>query len=106
MEIAIVPQLPIGKYRADFAIAVRKYDRTWFVLVECDGAMFHYGVEDVKSDLDRDVWIMRQRRVLGMIRLDAKDIFRRPEDAARRVENAVCWAWSKGNEEAAKKITG
>lgn len=93
--IAVIPQLPIGRYRVDFALAGSLGGLVQFVVIECDGKEFHDGVANVKRDLDRDVAILNNKRVLDVFRLDGRDILRDPEGSARRAARAVEQAWRK-----------
>lgn len=95
-QIAVVPQLPIGRYRVDFALAGRMSGgRTRFVVIECDGAAFHDSVDQVKRDIDREVRIELNPHVLGVVRLSGKEIVRDPRAAAAKVKKAVFDLWSK-----------
>ena len=94
-QVAVIPQLPIGRYRVDFALAAKRGGRTRFVIVECDGAEFHDKPEQVMRDVDRDVALLANRRVLEVVRLSGKEIARVPEEAAARVEDAMRNAWSR-----------
>ena len=66
MTLAVIPQLPIGRFRADFALAGSRGGLVRFVVVECDGKEFHDGVENVTRDLNRDVAILANKRVLDV----------------------------------------
>ena len=102
--LAVIPQLPIGRYRADFALAGSRGGLVRFVIVECDGKEFHNGVADVKRDIDRDVAILSNKRVLDVVRLDGRDIMSNPGRCARRAADAVKEAWRKGNPATAAKF--
>lgn len=91
-ELAIIPQLPIGRKRADFAIAARRGGVAKFVVVECDGAEFH----DASKDAARDKNILNYDRVLAVVRLTGSDIMRDPKAAAEKAGHAVMRAWQKG----------
>ncbi len=93
--LSVIPQLPIGRYRADFALAAALNGPIRFVVIECDGAAFHNGVENVKRDVDRDVAILANKRVLDVFRLDGAEIFRSPQKAAQKAAKAVLEAWRK-----------
>lgn len=103
--VAVIPQLPIGRYRADFALAASRRDgKIRFVIVECDGAQFHDGVPNVVKDIHRDVSLLANDRVLDVVRLEGREIYRDPQKAADKVAKAVKWAWSVANEEVAHKF--
>lgn len=90
-RIAIVPQFPIGKYRADFAIAARRGGKTKFIIVECDGSEFH---KDIARDAWRDVDILKYPQVLAICRISGKRIFKNPAAAAALVESVIADVWS------------
>jgi very-short-patch-repair endonuclease len=94
--LAVIPQLPIGRYRVDFALAASLGGGPIkFVVVECDGKEFHDGVENVKRDVNRDVSILSNKRVLDVFRLDGREILSNPQLAGHRVAKAVLEAWRK-----------
>lgn len=90
---AVVPQLAIGRFRADFAIAVSGNGALRFLIVECDGAEFHQGEENQAKDRERDAIITTDRRVFGIIRITGSDIYRNPENCARRVAERLRETW-------------
>lgn len=103
--VAIIPQLPIGRHRVDFALAAsRKDKKIRFVVVECDGAEFHDSVKNVVKDVVRDVRLLENSRVLDVVRIEGKDIYRDPQMAAVKAAMALKWAWSYGNEKVAHKF--
>jgi very-short-patch-repair endonuclease len=104
MTIAVIPQLQIGRYRADFALAGSRGGLIRFVVIECDGKAFHDGVENVTRDVNRDVAILANKRVLDVVRFDGKDILRTPQLCAQRAAQAVRDAWTKGNRATAAKF--
>lgn len=93
--LAVIPQLPIGRYRVDFALAASLGGPIRFVVVECDGKEFHDGVENVKRDLDRDAAILNNPRVLDVVRFDGRDILRDPQGCGQCAAKAVFEAWRK-----------
>lgn len=95
--VAVVPQLRVGRYRADFALAASRGGLIRFVMVECDGAEFHDGVRNVVKDVDRDVAILSNPRVLEIVRLSGKEIFQDPRKAAASAAKALIEAWSVTN---------
>lgn len=95
--VAVIPQLPIGTYRADFALAAKRGGPVRFVIVECDGAAWHDSVEQVKRDVNRDVRILNNPRVLDIVRITSKDIFKDPKAAAALAAKAVTEAWKSTN---------
>lgn len=103
--LAVIPQLPIGRYRVDFALAgsIGK-GPVRFVVVECDGKEFHDGVENVKRDINRDVAILANDRVLDVIRIDGSQIMHNPERAAQVAAKGVITAWSVTNKNNAHKF--
>lgn len=64
----LCPQAKIGPYRADFLIGAYRWPRVDnLICVECDGKDFHRATaEQMKRDADRDVWMMRHRRIKTM----------------------------------------
>lgn len=106
MTLAVIPQLPIGRFRADFALAGSRGGLVRFVVVECDGKEFHDGVENVKRDLNRDVSILANNRVLDVVRFDGKSILQNPQWCAEQAARAVREAWRKGNPATAAKFEG
>jgi very-short-patch-repair endonuclease len=101
-SVALVPQLPIGKHRVDFALASSRGGIIRFVVIECDGEEFH---EDVVRDIDRDAALLRHRQVLDIIPLSGKKIWRDPRSAAKDVAEGFSWAWSKNNKSVAWKFS-
>lgn len=104
MTLAVIPQLPIGKYRADFALAGSRGGLIRFLIVECDGKEFHDGVNNVIKDVERDVRLLKNKRVLDIVRLDGSAILRNPSACARSVASSLASAWTKGNKETAWKF--
>jgi very-short-patch-repair endonuclease len=96
-HLAVIPQLPVGSFRADFALAARKDGVARFVLVECDGAAYHDSAEQVVRDVNRDVRILANDRVLDIVRISAKDILLSPQNAATNAAQALTNAWRKDN---------
>lgn len=76
--ILIFPQMPIGKYRADFLVSVRHYEGGEVIgVIECDGHDFHErSKEQARHDKQRD----RYFQSLGLIvlRYTGSEIFRDP----------------------------
>lgn len=107
--VAVIPQLKIGRYRADFALAASRGGLIRFVIVECDGKEFHDGVANVVRDVDRDVSILSNDRVLDIIRIGGKKIFKDPKAAAKIAARGVADAWSvtkKENDHKFSKLAG
>jgi very-short-patch-repair endonuclease len=94
--IAVIPQLPIGKYRADFALAGSLGGPIRFVMVECDGKEFHEGAENAKRDKTRDAAIRANPRVLDVVRIDGGLIACDAQQAAQYAAKRVLEAWRKG----------
>jgi very-short-patch-repair endonuclease len=92
--VAVIPQLPIGRRRADFALAARRDGPIRFVIVECDGEEFH---KDVEKDIARDAEFMRLDRVLDVHPITGKEIHRNAEAAALGANRALTTAWAKTN---------
>jgi very-short-patch-repair endonuclease len=90
-SIALIPQLPIGKYRVDFALAASLGGPVRFVVIECDGAEFH----DNEHDMRRDAGLLRNPRILFIARLKGWEIWRDPKKAAAQITRVVIDAWSK-----------
>ena len=104
--VAVIPQLPIGRYRADFALASSRRDgKIRFIIVECDGKEFHDGVQNVIKDVDRDVRLLANERVLDVVRFEGREIMRSAQKCAQRAAEAVRWAWSTKNTEVAHKFS-
>jgi len=93
--LAIVPQLPIGRYRVDFALAASLGGAIRFVIVECDGKEFHDGVDNTFRDAERDATIMKNERVLAIVRIPGVEIMRDAQAAAKIAARAVLDAWAK-----------
>jgi very-short-patch-repair endonuclease len=89
--LAVIPQLPIGRYRVDFALAASRGGLIRFVVVECDGKEFH----DPARDAQRDAEIRKNKRVLDIVRIDGSLIFQDAEVAGCVVAKAVLEAWAK-----------
>jgi very-short-patch-repair endonuclease len=103
--VAVIPQLPIGRYRVDFALAMSRGGPIRFVIVECDGAEFHDGVENVVRDVNRDVRLESNGRVLTVVRLSGQEINRSPARAANKAMEAVVDAWAVTNKVLDGKFT-
>jgi len=101
-SVALVPQLPIGKYRVDFALASRRGGIVRFVVIECDGKQYH---EDVYRDIDRDSLLLSNKQVLDIVPLSGKEIWKDPRAAAKKVAAEFSWAWSKNNKSLAWKFS-
>lgn len=99
--VAVIPQLPIGRFRADFALAARRGGPIRFVIVECDGEQFH---TDVKRDVRRDAELLRHDRILDVHAITGKQIVRSPKEAATTAAKAMVNAWSKKNANLDKKF--
>lgn len=94
--IAVIPQLPIGRFRADFALAGSiSAGPVRFVIIECDGKEFHDGVKNVIRDVNRDVAILANPRVLDVVRIGGSEIMRDPCGAGRIAARGVLEAWAK-----------
>ena len=105
--VAVIPQLEIGRYRADFALAAsRKDGLIRFVVIECDGAEFHDGVENVVRDVNRDVTLLKSRRVLDVIRFSGKEIYRSARKCAAEAAEHVYKCWRTDNLKTASKFGG
>ena len=90
-QIAVVPQLPIGRFRPDFALIGKGRETVRFILVECDGAEFH----DADKDAARDAEIrLANPRVKDIVRLSGGLITNNPKSAAETVKARVTYEWS------------
>lgn len=89
-SVAVVPQLPIGRYRADFALAISMGAEVKFVVIECDGREFH----NHRRDKSRDREILKNDRILEICRLTGEEIFQDPCVAARKASESVARTWS------------
>jgi hypothetical protein len=67
--------------------------------VECDGAQFHDRPHQVVADVHRDVGILGNPRVLGLVRLSGAEILRDPKRAAAKAEREFVHAWAVTNRE-------
>lgn len=99
--VAIVPQLPIGRFRADFALAAKRGGPVRFVIVECDGAEFH---KDVHRDVARDHELLPHSRILDVHAITGKEIAASPRKAAEGASRALTHAWSVTNRNLDKKF--
>lgn len=82
-QIALVPQMPLGRFRADFVLAGKGKEFVRFFVVECDGADYH---EDKEKDAARDAQIKRDNsRVKDIIRLTGGQIMNQPRESAETV---------------------
>ena len=88
-RLAIIPQLPIGAYRCDFAIAGRRRGPVRFSIIECDGAEFH----DKGADATRDERILKNPRILKIFRFTGAEIFKDVKSVASRIslDNLRYW---------------
>lgn len=103
--LAVIPQLPIGRYRADFALAGNlRGGPIRFVVIECDGREFHDGVANVVRDVNRDVAILANNRVLDVVRIDGSQIMHSPRRAAEMAAEGLVFAWSVTNKANAHKF--
>lgn len=100
-SVALVPQLPIGKYRVDFALAATRGGPIRFVIIECDGEEYH---QDVHRDIKRDARLLWHKQVLDVVPISGKEIWRDPKAAATEVAKAFSWAWSKNNKSTVDKF--
>lgn len=86
-QIALIPQMPLGRFRADFVLAGKGREFVRFFIIECDGADYH---EDKERDEARDKQIRREnKRVKDIIRVTGGDIMNRPRDCAEMVCDRV-----------------
>jgi len=91
-QIALVPQLPIGRFRPDFALIGKGRETVRFILIECDGADFH----DSERDAARDREIkLANPRIKDIVRLSGGLITNNPRSAAEIVRNRVSYEWSE-----------
>lgn len=82
-QIALVPQMPLGRFRADFVLAGKGRERVRLFVIECDGADYH---EDKEKDAARDAQIHKENRLVrGIIRLSGGKIMNQPREAAELV---------------------
>ena len=93
--LAVVPQLPIGRYRVDFALAGSLGGPIKFVILECDGKEFHDGFENKKRDERRDNEIRKNKRVLDIVRVSSDWIMADAQQAAWYAAKRVLEAWCK-----------
>lgn len=99
--VAVCPQYPIGRRRADFVLAARRAGPIRLVVVECDGRAFH---QDVHADVDRDAELLCDPRVLDVHPLTGSEIWRDPRAAAVSASRALVNAWAKTNRGADAKF--
>ena len=103
--VAVVPQLPVGRYRADFALASRHGRHLKFLIVECDGKEFHDSVEQVKRDVDRDVYLTSRPEILEVIRFSGTEIYKSPKNCAAHAAHLLYRCWLKGNPQTDHKFS-
>ena len=85
-KLALVPQLPIGRFRADFALVGKGREFIRFFIIECDGADYH----DQDKDAARDAQIRSlNKNVRSITRLTGGLIMNDPRGAAEQVRLAV-----------------
>ena len=85
-QIALVPQMPMGRFRADFVLAGKGREFVRLFVIECDGADFH----EKEKDEERDRKIRQEnKRVKDIIRLSGALIVNDPRKAAEQVRIAV-----------------
>jgi hypothetical protein len=88
-RVAVVPQLPIGKYRVDFALAGRRSGSIGFFIVECDGKEYHVA----KDDAVRDAVLRKNKSVLGIRRLSGSVIRNDARGWSARIARENLDAW-------------
>lgn len=91
VELVIEPQFKIEKYRIDFRVTIKEYDRKYengfflcHVFVECDGHNFHERTkEQAKRDRSRDRYI--QSLGFPVLRFTGSEIYDDPIKCAEEV---------------------
>lgn len=84
--VAICPQVTIGPYRVDFAIAGRRGrfgDQIQSCIVECDGHNFHSSALQRAFDKQRQDYL--EGLGIPVVRFTGSQIFREPNECAMRV---------------------
>ena len=85
-QIALVPQMPFGRFRTDFVLAGKGREFVRLFVIECDGADYH---EKEKDDA-RDAQIKKENnRVKAIIRLTGGQIMNQPRESAEFVRDRV-----------------
>jgi very-short-patch-repair endonuclease len=89
--ISILPQVRIGRYRADFLVSMSFGEKQIQIVVECDGHDWH---ERTKIQASRDKRRDRtlQRKGYRVFRFTGSDIHRDVHGCAREVI-AACFEW-------------
>lgn len=91
-NVSIIPQLKIGKYRADFAVMVRNFaGRILYMVVECDGHDFH---EKTKAQAQRDKKRDRDMLRAGwqVFRFTGSEIFRNVRECVEELDlHGAAW---------------
>lgn len=66
LEIAYIPQAPLGWYHVDFLIPEKS------LIIECDGEYWHSQAKQIEADQRRDAWLTRHGYIV--VRLPESDI--------------------------------
>lgn len=103
--VAVVPQLPLGRYRTDFALATRSGPHVKFVIVECDGRDFHDSDHQKQRDAERDAYLRSRRDVLDVIRFPGAAIYRSPANCASEAAALHFECWRRDRSELDFKFT-
>jgi very-short-patch-repair endonuclease len=85
--LVLIPQLPIGRFRLDFAILFKIDSRLTKWAIECDGKQWHSSFDQVERDLKRDrLLAIRDWRVL---RFTGAELFHSAGAMADRVHEEI-----------------
>lgn len=91
-QIALVPQMPLGRFRADFVLVGKGRDFFRFFVIECDGADYH----NAEKDAERDRIIKNEnKRVKYIVRLRGGAIMFNPRKCAEIVQECVRVEYSR-----------
>ena len=87
-DILVVPQYPVGKYRADLMVLVRDVNPEKRYAIECDGAQFH---DATTEQMDRDRYRDRCFQSDGImpIRFSGAEIVKNPIRCAVSALNII-----------------
>lgn len=76
------PQFEVGRFRLDFALAVRRHGRHTIIAIECDGAQYHTpGQDEMRDRALAAGGIVTVRSSGSEIRLDPQAVIHRVDDA-------------------------
>lgn len=87
IDVMVVPQSVVGRYRTDFMLSVGPYGSRKGVIIECDGHEFHEKTkEQAKRDKKRDRQLARECPVL---RFTGSEIFQDTGGVVSEIESFI-----------------